>query len=306
MPVNTKLRELVSAWMDWLAHNRSSSRHTLTAYEIDLRNFLIFFSSHSGGEVTIATLASLTLRDLRSWLASRHNEKLTARSSARSLSVVRSFFRYLEKQDVLTNSAIFHVRSPRLEKSLPKALPETQAVNATHMVGNDHKEAWVQARDIALLTLIYGCGLRISEALALTPSQIPQNTSCVTIRGKGNKERIVPILPQVREAIAAYLGICPHHLAADRPLFRGVRGAALRPEIFQKEIRHLRAALGLPDSTTPHAFRHSFATHLLAGGGDLRTIQELLGHADLSTTQHYTKVDHERLLAAYSKSHPRA
>jgi len=305
MPVDKKLHKMTAEWIGWLTHNKSSSKHTVTAYEIDIRNFFAFFSNHTGNEVTIGTLASLSLRDFRSWLAARHNEKLTAKSSARALSVVRNFYRYMEKHDELENSAIFHVRSPKLAKSLPKALPEDQAVSAVEQVGSDHKEPWVQMRDVALLTLIYGCGLRISEALSLTLSDIPANASSVIIRGKGNKERIVPILPQVHQAIAQYKKDCPYNLDNGDVLFRGARGGALRPEIFQKEIRNLRAKLNLPDSATPHSFRHSFATHLLSGGGDLRTIQELLGHADLSTTQHYTKVDHARLLSAYNKAHPR-
>lgn len=306
LPVDKKLHEAVSEWLTWLAHNKSSSKHTVTAYEIDIRNFFAFFSSHTGSELSLETLASLSLRDFRSWLAARHQQQFTAKSSARALSAVKSFYRYLEKHDQIENTAIFHIRTPKLAKSLPKALPEEQAVSATQMVGADHKDAWVQMRDIALLTLIYGCGLRISEALSLTPSDIPVGAPSVIIRGKGNKERVVPILPQVHEAIAQYTKSCPHPLSGNEALFRGTRGGALRPEIFQKEIRNLRAALGLPDTATPHSFRHSFATHLLSSGGDLRTIQELLGHADLSTTQHYTKVDHARLLSAYNKAHPRA
>lgn len=305
-PTDKKLGERVETWLAWLAHNRSSSAHTMVAYETDIRNFLLFLNEHLGNVVTIHNLAALTLRDFRSWLAARHQKKLTAKSSARALSVVRSFYRYLEKHDVLSNPAVFHIRTPKLGKPLPKALAKEQAIEALDHVGDDHKLPWVQSRDMALLTLIYGCGLRISEALSLTPSDIPAQCASIKIRGKGNKERIVPILPQVHQAIAQYRALCPHPLAADESLFRGVRGDTLRPELFQRAIRHLRAQLHLPDSATPHSFRHSFATHLLANDGDLRTIQELLGHADLSTTQHYTKVDHERLLAAYSKAHPRA
>ncbi|HEU5047004.1 MAG TPA: tyrosine recombinase XerC [Rickettsiales bacterium] len=300
------VRGEVAKWLEWLAHNKAYSAHTIVAYETDLRQFMAFFSRHTGGEVSMATLSSLGLRDMRSWLAARHGEKYTNTSTARALSVVRSFFRYLEKQAILENPAIFHVRTPKLPKSLPKALPQEQAMEALDAVGGDHKEHWVQMRDVALLTLIYGCGLRISEALSLTPADIPAGVSTMTVTGKGKKQRLVPVLPQIHQAIAEYKKTCPHMLANDEPLFRGVRGGALRPELFQKEIRSLRASLGLPDSASPHAFRHSFATHLLAGGGDLRTIQELLGHADLSTTQRYTKVDHERLLSAYNKAHPRA
>jgi integrase/recombinase XerC len=306
MPVNGEVKAMVENWLEWLAHNKSSSAHTVTAYEIDIRHFFTFFSRHAGGEITFSLLEKISLRDLRSWLAARQNEKFTATSTARALSVVRSFFRYLEKQGRLSNAAIFHVRTPKLPKSLPKSLAEEQAMTSLDIIGSHHKEEWVMQRDVALLTLIYGCGLRISEALSLTPADVAGNAPTLSIRGKGNKERMIPLLPQVKEAIERYKKSCPYDLAADEALFRGQRGKALRPELFQKEIRQLRTALGLPDSATPHAFRHSFATHLLSSGGDLRTIQELLGHADLSTTQRYTKVDHERLLAVYNKTHPRA
>jgi integrase/recombinase XerC len=306
LSIDSALRKHLEKWLDWLAFHKAYSQHTLTAYQIDIRHFLAFTNRHSGAEVTANTLKALALRDFRSWLAARHEEHFTAASTGRALSVVRGFFRYLEKQDVLENPAIFHVRTPKLAKSLPKALSEDQTLASLNAVGLDHKQDWVHLRDVALLTLIYGCGLRIAEALALTPSQLPEGANALTLKGKGNKQRMVPLLPQVHEAVAAYKKSCPYSLSAKEPLFRGVRGGVLQPAIFQKEIRHLRAALGLPDSATPHAFRHSFATHLLAGGGDLRTIQELLGHADLSTTQRYTKVDHERLLSAYQKAHPRA
>jgi len=306
LPLDAAVRHELEAWLEWLAHQKASSAHTLTAYRIDIRHFLGFLGRHGGGEVTLSMLGALSLRDFRSWLAARHDENFTATSTARALSVMRNFFRYLERRGVIENPAAQHVRTPKLPKSLPKALSEDQAMASLGQVGADHTQEWVQLRDVALLTLIYGCGLRISEALGLTPSDLPEAAASVTLTGKGNKQRMVPLLPQVHEAIAAYKNACPYPLAAKEPLFKGARGGALQPAIFQKQIRYLRASLGLPDSATPHAFRHSFATHLLAGGGDLRTIQELLGHADLSTTQRYTKVDHEQLLSAYQKAHPRA
>ena len=300
------LRAHVEDWLEWLAHTKSYSHHTLTAYRIDMRHFTGFLQRHAGAEVTCDLLKVLSLRDFRSWLASRHGEDFTAASTARALSVVRGFFRYLHKRGVFENPAVFHIRTPKLPKALPKALSEDQALSSLGSVGANHPQEWVQLRDVALLTLLYGCGLRIGEALSLTPSDVPEGALSLTLTGKGNKQRMVPLLPQVHEAIAAYKKACPHRLHAKEPLFKGVRGKALQPALFQKEIAQLRLALDLPDSATPHAFRHSFATHLLAGGGDLRTIQELLGHADLSTTQRYTKVDHERLLNAYQKAHPRA
>ncbi len=306
IPAEHALRKIVAEWLAFLAHNKSYSRHTLVAYETDLRGFFTFLNGHLGEEISLAALDGLKLRDFRSWLASRSNSRLSSMSTARALSVVRSFYRHLEKQEKLDNPAVHNVRTPKLPKALPRALSQTQAMEAVSSAGDRQRPLWAQKRDIALLTLIYGCGLRISEALALTPSDIPPGTQAVTVTGKGNKQRRVPILTQVHEAIAEYRKHCPHTLETGAPLFRGARGGALRPEIFQKEIRLLRAGLGLPDTVTPHAFRHSFATHLLAGGGDLRSIQELLGHADLSTTQRYTGIDRERFLSVYSKTHPRA
>lgn len=306
IPIDAKLRKHIAAWLDSLAYRKGFSRHTLTAYTIDIRHFLAFINHHSGAEVSLGTLKALSLRDMRSWLAARHAESFTAASTARALSCVRGFFRYLEKQDVLENPAVFHLRTPKIPKSLPKALGEDQSLAALNAIGAHHNQEWARQRDVALLTLIYGCGLRIGEALALTPAQLPNGAAALTLTGKGGKQRMIPLLPQVHDAIIAYRKACPYSLSLQEPLFRGLRGKPLQPAIFQKEIRQLRAVLGLPDSATPHAFRHSFATHLLASGGDLRTIQELLGHADLSTTQRYTKVDRERLLSAYQKAHPRA
>jgi integrase/recombinase XerC len=306
LPIEPELHAHLLAWLEWLGQHKRSSAHTMTAYCIDIRHFIAFVSRHQGGQVSLPQLAALGLRDLRSWLAARHAENFSASSTARAVSVVRGLFRYLQKNNILDNQAIFHLRTPKLPKSLPKALAEGDALASLDSVGADHTEPWVQLRDVALLTLIYGCGLRIAEALALTPRDLPAGCATLTLKGKGNKERMVPVLPQVHAALAAYRDACPWPLTAGEPIFRGLRGKPLQPAIFQKEIRNLRATIGLPDSATPHAFRHSFATHLLAGGGDLRTIQELLGHADLSTTQRYTKVDHERLLSAYQKAHPRA
>jgi integrase/recombinase XerC len=226
-------------------------------------------------------------------------------SNARALSTVKSFFRYLEKDTGMENAAVFHIRSPKIKKSIPKALAEGQAEQALGEIKTMSKEEWINKRNLALLTLIYGCGLRISEALSLNYKDFPKGDS-ITILGKGNKQRAVPVLPVVKAAIEEYVAACPYPFEAKTPLFLGSRGGALDPAIFQRELRKLRTALGLPESTTPHAFRHSFATHLLSAGGDLRSIQELLGHASLSTTQRYTHVDKERLMNAYKNAHPRA
>jgi integrase/recombinase XerC len=249
-------------------------------------------------------LQQLETRDIRAWLASR-SQCFEAASTARALSTVKSFFRYLEKQEQVKNAAIFNIRGPRLKKALPRALAEGQAAEALQSIGQQHEEEWVNKRDVALLVLIYGCGLRISEALSLRCQDVPQG-DVLTITGKGNKQRQVPVLPAVKEAIQQYIASCPYPFTPLSPLFLGKRGKALDPAIFQLQLRKLRAALNLPESTTPHAFRHSFATHLLSAGGDLRSIQELLGHASLSTTQRYTHVDKARLLKAYKGAHPRA
>ncbi len=259
---------------------------------------------HLGAEVAVDDLKNLEARDIRAWLASRL-EHFEAASTARALSTVKSFFRWLEKQGAIKNAAIFHIRSPKIKKSLPRALAETQAAEALSAIGTQHEEEWINKRDLALLVLIYGCGLRISEALSLRYGDIPEGDALI-ITGKGNKQRMVPVLPVVKEAIADYVSACPYPFIPATPLFLGQRGKALDPAIFQLQLRKLRRAIGLPESATPHAFRHSFATHLLSAGGDLRSIQELLGHASLSTTQRYTHVDKERLLKAYGEECPSA
>ena len=304
LPVSPTLLETIAAWQDWMRHNKRASEHTLVSYRHDLEHFLYFLSGHLGGQVDTAHLMALQARDFRAWMAQRH-ASYEASSTARALSTVKNFFRYLEKHGEPVGSAVFHMRGPKLKKSLPKALGEEQAAHAMEAIATQHEEPWIARRDLALLVLIYGCGLRISEALSLRHGDIPRG-DVLSVIGKGNKQRQVPVLPAVREAIDDYLAHCPYPFTAASPLFVGLRGDSLNPAVFQRELRTLRRQLGLPESTTPHAFRHSFATHLLAGGGDLRSIQELLGHASLSTTQRYTHVDKERLLAAYKNAHPRA
>jgi len=304
LPVTNDLTKTIAAWEGWLASVKRASGHTVTAYRIDLHHFCRFLSGHLGERVALSHLEALELKDIRAWLASRSGD-FEAASTARALSTVKSFFRYLEKQGKLKNAAIFHIRGPKIKKSLPKALAEHQAGEALAAIGSQHEEEWVNKRDLALLVLIYGCGLRIGEALSLRYGDIPAGDMLV-VTGKGDKQRNVPVLPVVKEAIAEYVAFCPYPLTPETPLFLGQRGKALDPAIFQLQIRKLRRALSLPESATPHAFRHSFATHLLSAGGDLRSIQELLGHASLSTTQRYTHVDKERLLDAYKNAHPRA
>lgn len=306
LPIVPSLRTLLQQWLDWLAHVRRASEHTTSAYQSDMTAFLLFTSEHLGGNVTLNHLKQLETRDFRAWLAWRMQEGYNKTSTARALSTVRHFYRYCEREELMSHSAIFHVRMPRLSKPLPKALSADQSLQAVMSIGTLHEEPWVAQRDTALLMLIYGCGLRISEALGLKVGDLPPAGGSLRIHGKGNKERIVPLLPIVRQAIDDYLKLSPFHqpLNSKAIIFVGVRGAALQPGIFQKQLRHLRSWLGLPETATPHAFRHSFATHLLAQGADLRDIQELLGHVSLSTTQRYTHVDSERLLSAYRDAHP--
>ncbi len=295
----------LSGWMAWLADERRCSAHTIAAYGRDLSAFLGFLEEHFGEPASLAALFDLRPADFRAWLA-RHAAGGRARSStARALSVVRGFFAWLARNDYGENHAIHAVRTPKVPHSIPKALSLGEARDTLEAAGDLSNVEWIVQRDIAILTLLYGCGLRIAEALSLTLREAPTGDS-LTITGKGGKQRMVPVLPVVREALGAYLDACPWPIAADDPLFLGARGGPLRARIVQRQMQRLRGLLGLPETATPHALRHSFATHLLAMGGDLRAIQELLGHASLSTTQRYTEVDSGRLLEEYRATHPRA
>jgi integrase/recombinase XerC len=308
-PAASDLRAQVDSWQAWLRHEKRAAGHTLAAYARDLEAFLAFLTEHLGHAPRLADLRALTRGDFRSWLAHRAGDGLQATSTARALSVVRGFFRYLARHRVLENAALAGVRTPKLPRSVPRALTLPQATETLEAVSELGAPAWVARRDAAVLALLYGCGLRISEALSLNRRDAPQgggDVGTLTVLGKGGKQRAVPVLPVVAEAIADYLAACPHQGGPDGPLFVAMRGGRLGPRHVQGQMQLLRARLGLPEGATPHALRHSFATHLLAGGGDLRAIQELLGHASLSTTQRYTAVDAAALLAVYDKAHPRA
>ena len=293
-------------WLASLFQERRLSRHTLDAYERDTRQFLTFLTGHLGGPAAIADIRNLRSADLRAFLAWRRREGAGARSLGRNLAGLRSFLRYLERKGLVNAAGAAAVRSPKQPKSLPKPLSDGQAIAVIGREAQLHDEPWIAARDAAVLTLLYGCGLRISEALDLRPQDLARGQTSLRITGKGNKTRLVPLLPIVVDAVEAYRALCPYHLPNAGPLFRGARGAKLKPGLIQRAMQKLRGAFGLPDTATPHALRHSFATHLLSGGGDLRTIQELLGHASLSTTQVYTGVDPSRLLDVYDRAHPRA
>lgn len=301
-----ELNARVGDWLDHLSDERRLSDKTLVAYERDLRQFLRFLTDHLGGAPGLAEIADLKPSDFRAFMARRRKQGVESRSLARGLAGIRSFLRFLERRGEVNAAASSAVRPPRQPRSLPKPVSARDALEVT---GGEHgmeSAPWVEARNAAVLTLLYGCGLRLAEALSLTASTAPRRgTKTLRITGKGGKQREVPVLPAVGEAIEAYLKLCPHAISGNGPLFVGVRGGPLNPRLVQLAMARMRGALGLPDTATPHALRHSFATHLLAGGGDLRTIQELLGHASLSSTQIYTQIDSARLLQAYDQAHPR-
>jgi integrase/recombinase XerC len=296
-------------WLDHLDSTRRLSARTTEAYERDLRQFITFLTLHLGESPTIASFKALKPMDLRAFLAERRRQGIDSRSLMRQLAALRSFARHAERAKLFSASVFAAVRGPKLSRGLPKPLSAASAKAVTDIDSRagEARPPWIIARDAAVLALLYGCGLRIGEALSLVRKDAPvDGRDSLTVTGKGNKTRSVPVLPQVARAIAEYLALCPHQVGRGGPLFVGDRGGPLSPRIIQLTMQRLRGALGLPDSATPHALRHSFATHLLSKGGDLRAIQELLGHASLSTTQGYTKVDAERLLAAYNAAHPRA
>ncbi len=306
LPAEADLISARAAWLDLLENGRRFSPLTVEAYERDTRQFFEFLVKHLGKLPTFKDIETLKPVTFRSFLARRRNEGAGARTLGRGLSAIRSFLKHLEREGLVNAAGSRAVRAPKQPKSLPKPLQVNQAMAVAAGIGEMNDEPWIAARNIAVLTLLYGCGLRISEALGLTPAELAGSPRTLRIKGKGGKERLVPLLPVVHDAIAKYVKLCPFHVEQHDPLFRGARGGVLQAAIIQKEMVRLRGALGLPDSATPHALRHSFATHLLAGGGDLRSIQELLGHASLSTTQVYTGVDTARLLGAWASAHPRA
>ncbi|RFC62146.1 tyrosine recombinase XerC [Fulvimarina endophytica] len=297
----------IEAWLRALADERQASGETIEAYERDLRQFMTFMTGYHARPCELADFADLKPVDLRAFLAARRRDGAGAASLGRGLSGIRSFLRHLERKGLASSAGAKAMRAPKKTKSLPRPLTVAGALDVTEEADAFAAEPWVGARDVAVLTLLYGCGLRISEALGLDGSALGDpDARSMTITGKGGKTRLVPLIPAVHEALGAYRALCPFHLAKGEPLFRGVKGGPLRPQIVQRNMARLRGALGLPSSATPHALRHSFATHLLAAGGDLRTIQDLLGHASLSTTQAYTAIDSARLLSVYDAAHPRA
>jgi integrase/recombinase XerC len=299
------LAALIDGFLDHLALDRDASAHTLAAYGRDLGQLARHLDGRLGRPARAADLAGLDVRDLRGFIAERRRAGVQSRSVARGLSALRSFFRWLEATDVIANRAILRVTRPKLPHGVPKPLTveKARAVVASDMAA---ELDWVAARDRAVLLLLYGCGLRIAEALAITRADAPiAGRETILIAGKGGKERLVPVLGIVAAAVERYLELLPYAIADDEPMFRGAKGGPLSPRLIQLAVERMREDLGLPETATPHALRHSFATHLLSAGADLRQIQELLGHASLSTTQVYTEVDRERLIAVYDAAHPR-
>src|SRR5919108_838330 len=297
----------IENWLAYIGAERRMSPKTVDAYRRDVHQFLAFLAEHLGRKPTLSALGKLAPQDVRAFMAARRADGIGSRSLMRTLAGLRSFGRYLERNDIGKVGALAAVRSPKVGKTLPKPLSASAAKQITdvELRAGEDREPWILARDAAVLALLYGAGLRIFEALGLKRKDIEQ-TDVVTVLGKGGKQRMVPVLPVITRMVAEYIEACPYELPAQGPLFVGARGGPLSPRIVQLAMARLRGALGLPDSATPHALRHSFATHLLARGGDLRAIQELLGHASLSTTQMYTAVDTERLMEVYRNAHPRS
>ncbi|WP_293860189.1 tyrosine recombinase XerC [uncultured Alsobacter sp.] len=309
LPMAPDLAAALVRWRRHLASERRLSPKTLESYERDVRQFASFLAERDGTPPDLPSISRLKPADLRAFMAGRRSEGIGSRSLMRNLAGVRSALRFLEREGLAKASALSAIRGPKLSRTLPKPLPAEAArkVIDPDMRAAEDRDTWVLVRDAAVLALLYGCGLRISEALGIRAKDAPvPGIDSITVTGKGGKTRSVPVLPQVAVAVQDYVSLCPWPLVPDESLFRGAKGGPLSPRIIQAAMERLRGALGLPDTATPHALRHSFATHLLARGGELRAIQELLGHASLSTTQIYTEVDTSRLLAAYNAAHPRA
>ena len=299
------LQVALDNWRRWLLSERRTSQHTVVGYCHDIAAFLDHMAETKKTLPNLAILQALSPADFRSWMTARLKEGRSRTTIARAMSALRNLFRFLDRTGLVHNQALAAVKAPKPPKSLPKPLFAEDAVALLRRALEAATKPWVGARDVAVLTLLYGCGLRIDEALSLNQGDAPTGDA-MTVTGKGDRQRVVPVLPVVSAAIENYRALCPYSTETEKPLFYGSRGGRLNPSIIQRTMRSLRADLGLPKTATPHALRHSFATHLLAGGGDLRTIQELLGHASLSTTQRYTDVDTTQLIEVHKRSHPRA
>ncbi len=301
------MNEVIADFINYLLNTKNYSTHTGTAYETDVSDFVNFYARFNNGEMTLADLANADTFTFRSWMADRARRDLTHKSTARALSSLRTFYKWLARHKNIQNDAIGLISSPKVPRKLSKAIETTDVSDMHDAIRNiDNNQPWIAARDWALVVLIFGCGLRISEALSLKNADVENAPCSLRIVGKGNKERIVPVLPAVNTAIQKYIAVNPYGNRADDPLFRSVRGLPMSSRMAEKVIENLRHYLQLPDYVTPHALRHTFATALLAGGADLRSLQELLGHSSLSTTQLYTKVNMSEIMDAYNHAHPMA
>lgn len=305
LAISEEVRAALADWLAQIAALKGASRHTVEAYSRDVARYLSFLADHHGGTMGLRSIVETERTDLRAWMAHEQNRGIGARSLARALSSVKGFTAWASDRLGEEATTVLSARGPKYRRKLPRPLSEEGAAEMLETVGYQARDDWQQARDVAVVTLLYGCGLRISEALSLTGAAHPL-PQVLRITGKGAKTRLVPTLPAAAQAVADYVRLCPWDLAGDQPLFRGARGGPLSPRPIQLAMEKARAQLGLPATATPHALRHSFATHLLSAGGDLRAIQELLGHASLSTTQAYTAVDAGRLMEVYERAHPRA
>ena len=303
--ISPGLRDAQERWLSELSAVGGRAEKTIHAYRQDVLGFLAFLQTHFGEEQGTSILGRIDTRDMRAWMAHERGRGISARSLARALSAVKNFVGWMAERDGFDPTAVLMTRAPRFKSKLPRPLEQTAAKAMIDAVEVQATTDWIAHRDMAVLTLLYGCGLRISEALSLTGGVLPVGET-IRIVGKGGKERLVPVIPAARRAVEGYVACVPFDITEDDPLFRGARGGALNPRMIQKVMERARAQLGLPATATPHAMRHSFATHLLNAGGDLRSIQELLGHASLSTTQAYTAVDTARLMEVYDAAHPRA
>lgn len=294
----------IKEFINFIEKEKRYSENTVRAYGTDLNSFVDFIRTYREQEVTVGSLDKIDAKDIRAWLADKHNKKSDLTSNKRALSALRSFYKFYNNRGDIKNEAVFSVRSPKIKRKLPRPLTKKDALSAANTIDSMSDDIWIGKRDMALLMLIYGCGLRISEALSVKMSDISSGDT-IRVLGKGKKQRELPVLPMVSEAINKYISVCPYHLSEDDAIFLGKRGAKLTPEVFRRNLQRLRGVMGLPDSASPHAFRHSFATHLLESGADLRSIQELMGHSSLSSTQQYTKVDINRLMDVYNKAKER-
>lgn len=303
--ISAAARDALQNWLEYQKALRGAPPTTLDAYGRDVTGFLAFMTEHKGQTQGLGALAKIGVTDMRAWMAFARGTDIGPRSLARKLSAVKSFFRWLSDREGVEPTAVLSARAPKYQRKLPRPLSPDAAKDVIETVNQQNTSPWIGARDEAVVTLLYGCGLRISEALSLNGDDLPLGDA-LRITGKGGKERIVPVIAPARMALERYLKLCPYTVETGDPVFRGARGGPLNPRLVQQVMAQVRVQLGLPASATPHAMRHSFATHLLNAGGDLRAIQELLGHASLSTTQTYTAVDTTRLMEVYAKAHPRS